>query len=326
MGYPKWNNYCTVKKKDDKVEITNYLLEKSYYLPIEIVRWGRKLDGRTNPYNIDKTLSRVSVRNRLKILQDIDCIRKSRILLKTTGTLLYSLYIPQRITINMRLFAWFYNKALQISFLPMLVFGIYYFSTHFNYGDGGMYIGMILGLVIGIFLHEVSHVCAALACPGGKFFEIGIGISRFMPIGYALIDIKQVKRRFQRVQVNLAGIETNIFLCGLFLFLAGFCSEDIYSEAFLWAAIQNGFLGLLNLVFSNGVDGASAIAELLGDRTNSFISRSRELVWSQRKRQKVLNRGLTGYALVASAYIFQVLQLTIPALYIWNILNILEVF
>lgn len=325
MRYPKWNNYCTVKKENDKVKITNHLMEESYCLPIEIVRWGRKLDGRTNPYSIDKTLSRVAVRNRLKTLDDFDCIRKSRVLLKTTGSLLYSLYIPQRITINMRLFAWFYNKILQISFLPMLVFGIYYFSTHFNYGDGGMYIGMIFGVIIGLSLHEVSHACAALACPGGNFFEIGVGISHFMPLGYALIDVKQVKSRFQRVQVNLAGIETNIFLCGLFLFLAGFCG-DIYCEAFLGAAIQNGFLGLLNLVFNNGVDGANAICELLGDKTISFISKSRELVWSKRKRQKVLSAGLSGYALVTSAYIFQVLQLTIPALYIWNVLDILEVF
>lgn len=325
MRYPKWNNYCTVKKKDDKVEITNHLLEKSYYLPIEIVRWGRKLDGRTNPYSIDKTLSRVSVRNRLKILKDFGCIRKSRVLLKTTGTLLYSLYIPQRITISMRLFAWFYNKALQISFLPMLVFGIYYFSTHFNYGDGGMYIGMIFGVIIGLLLHEVSHACAALACPGGKFFEIGVGVLSFMPVGYALIDVKQVKSRFQRVQVNLAGIETNIFLCGLFLFLSGFCG-DIYCEAFWGAAIQNGLLGLFNIVFSKGVDGANAISELLGDRTNDFISKSRGFVWNKRKRRKILNTGLTGYAIIASACIFQILQLTIPVLYVWNVLCILEVF
>lgn len=326
MKYPQWNSYCTVKKKDYEVEITNHLLDESYYLPIEIVRWGKKLDGITNPYSIDKTLSRADVRNRLETLDDFDCIRKNRILVKTTGTLLCSLYIPQKTTINMRLFAWLYNKALQISFLPMLVFGIYYFSKYFNYGDGGMYIGMIFGLVIGLLLHEVSHACAALACPGGNFFEIGVGILHFVPMGYALIDVKRVKSRFQRVQVNLAGIETNIFLCGLFFFLAGFYDGAIYCEAFWGAGIQNGFLGLLNLVFSNGVDGANAIGELLGDRTNSFISKSRGLVWSKRKRQKVLNTGLAGYAIVASACIFQVLQLTIPALYVWNVLCVLEVF
>lgn len=325
MKYPKWNNYCTVKKEKNKVGITNHLLEETYCLPIEIIRWGRKLDGKTNPYSIDKSLSRLAVRNRLKILENFDCIRKSRVLLKSTGTLLYSLYIPQKITINMRLFAWFYNKILQISFLPMLFFGIYYFSTHFNSGNGGISIGMIFGIIIGLLLHEVSHACAALACPGGKFFEIGVGLSKFIPIGYALIDVKQVKSRFQRVQVNLAGIETNISLCGLFLFLASFCG-DTYCGAFLGAAIQNCFLGLLNLIFCNGVDGANVICELLGDKTFGFISKSREIVWNKRKRQKVLNIGLSGYAIVTSAYIFHVLQLTIPALYIWNVLDILEVF
>ena len=325
MRYPKWNSYCTVKKKYDKVEITNHLLEESYCLPIEIVHWGRKLDGKTNPYSIDKTLSRATVRNLLKTLDDCDCTRKSRVLLKTTGTILYSLYIPQRITSNMRLFAWLYNKILQILFLPMLIFGIYYFSTHFTYGDGEMYIGMIFGIVIGLLLHEVSHACAALACHGGRFFEIGVGISNFMPIGYALIDVKQVKNHFQRIQVNLAGVETNIFLCGLFLFLSGFCG-DTHLEAFLGAAVQNGFLGLLNLVFSNGIDGANAICELLGDRSNSFISESREFVLNKKARQKVLGTGLNGYALVTSAYIFQIFQLTIPILYIWNVLSIFEVF
>lgn len=325
MRYPKWNSYCEVKRKDGEAQIINHLIEESYSLPLEMVRWGKKLDGKTNPYTIDKTINRTTVRNWLRTLDSLDCTRKSRVLLKATGTFMCSLYIPQKITPTMRLFAWFYNKFLQISFLPMFVFGIYYFSTHFNYGDRGLYLGMALGLITGLLLHEISHACATLACPKGKFFEIGIGISNFLPIGYALIDVKQVKNRFQRIQVNLAGIETNIFLCGFFLFLAGFCGSICW-QAFLGAAIQNGFLGLLNLVFSNGIDGANAMGELLGDRTNSFISKSRELVWSKRKRQKVLNTGLTGYALVASAYIFQIFQLTIPALYIWNVLSIFEVF
>lgn len=325
MRYPKWNNYCSVKGKGFEAEITNHLLDETYSLPLEVVRWGKKLDGKTNPFRIDKTIDSTTVRKWLRVLDSFDCTRKSRVLLKTTGTFMYSLYIPQKITTNMRLFAWFYNKALQISFLPMFVLGIYYFFTHLNYGDGGMYTGIVLGTVIGIFLHEISHACAALACPKGKFFEIGIGISSFLPIGYALIDVKQVKSRFQRVQVNLAGVETNIFLCGFFLFLAGFCG-DVFWEAFLGAAIQNGFLGLLNLVFSNGIDGANVMCELLGDRTNSFISNSRKIIWSKRIRRKVLNTGLNGYALVASAYIFQIFQLTIPALYIWNVLSIFEVF
>lgn len=322
MKYPQWNSYCTVKKKDGEAEITNHFLEESYYFPMEIARFGKKLDGMTDPYSIDKTLTRADVRDWLEILEDYDCIRKSKFLLKSTGTLLCSLYIPQKITVNMRLFAWFYNKALQISFLPMLAFGIYYFSTHFIYGDGGVYIGMIFGLITGILLHEISHACATLAC-GGEFFEIGIGILHFVPMGYALIDTKRVKSRFQRVQVNLAGVETNIFLCGLFLFFSGVCGVGVCSEAFLMAAIQNGFMGLMNLVFSNGFDGAKAMAELLGDRTDSFIGKSRGLVWSKKKRQKVLSTGLSGYAIVASAFIFQILQLSFPALYIWNFLYII---
>lgn len=324
MKYPKWNNYCAVKRKGNETEISNYLMEKTCSLPLEIVRWGKKLDGKTNPYCIDKTISRATVRSWLKVLDSFDCIRSSRILLKTTGTFMYSLYIPPKTTCSMRLFAWIYNKILQIAFLPMCIFGIYYFSSHSYYGDGGLYIGMVLGVIIGIFLHEISHACAALACPKGKFFEIGIGISNFLPIGYALIDVKQVKSPFQRVQVNLAGVETNIFLCGFFIFLAGFCGNKL-GRAFLGAAIQNGFLGLLNLVFSNGSDGANVICELLGDRTNSFIENSRKLIWSKKIRRKVLNTGINGYALVASAYIFQIFQLSIPALYIWNILSVFEV-
>lgn len=325
MKYPKWNSYCTTKRKNDAlVEITNYLLEESYCLPIEIVSWGRKLDGTTNPRSIDKTLNEAAVRDRLELLSDFDCIRTTRVLLKTTGNFLYSIYIPHRITRAMRMFAWFYNKALQISFLPMLVFGIYYFHTHFNYGNGGICTGLTLGTILGLFLHEISHACAALACPGGKFFEVGIGILKFMPVGYALIDTKQVKSRFQRIQVNLAGIETNLFLCGLFFFLSSF-GGDFFGEAFFGAAIQNGFLGFVNLVFNNGIDGANVICELLGDNTVSFISKTRGLIWSKRKRQKILNAGLSGYAIIASACIFQLLQLTVPALLVWNVLCILEV-
>lgn len=321
MRYPKWNNYCTLKRKDDEVKITNHILEETFTLPIEIVRFGKKLDGKTNPYSIDKRLNRSMVCDLLKTLDALGCIRQSRVLSKSIGSILFSLYIPNKISPYMRIFAWFYNKALQISFLPMLIFGISYFSNSSETGDGGMYIGIILGFVSGIILHETSHALAALSCPKGRFFEMGIGISYFiMPIAYALVDVRQVKNRFQRVQVNLAGIETNIFLCGLFLLLAGLCGSTFW-EMFLGAAIQNGFLGLLNLVFSNGIDGANAMAELMGDRSNTFISKSRKLIFNKKERQRVLSIGINGYAIVTSAYVFQLLQLTIPALYIWNVLS-----
>ena len=323
MKYPKWNNFCTIQKRGTEVEITHNILEEKFCLPTDMVRWGKQLDGKTNPFNIDPTINRATVRSWLKTLDEFDCIRRNRVLLKTTGTFLYSIYIPKKITVNMRVFSWFYNKALQLLFLPMLILGIYHFSTHPTYSSDGLYLGFILGLALGMLLHEISHACATLACPEGRFFEIGIGISYFiMPIAYALINEKCIKSRFQKIQINLAGIEFNLLFCGLSLLFAGLFPET-FSGFFLGAAIQNGFLGLLNLVFSNGIDGGNTISLLLGDNTNGFISKSRGFVFSKKKRQKELNKGITGYAVVTAAYIFQLLQLTIPALYIWNILSVL---
>ncbi len=326
MRYPKWNNYCAIKRKDNAVEVTNNLLDESFLLPTDMVLWGKQLDGKTNPFSIDPTINRVTIRNWLKTLDAFDCIRRSRVLMKAKGTFLYSIYIPKKITVNMCVFFWLYNKALQLLFLPMLILGIYYFSTHPAYSSGGLYLGFIFGLALSMLLHEISHACATLACPKGRFFEIGIGISNFiMPIAYALIDEKCIKSKFQKIQINLAGIESNLLLCGLSLLLAGLFPET-FSGFFLGIAIQNGFLGLLNLVFCNGIDGANVISLLLGDNTNEFINKSRGFVFSKKKRQKELNKGITGYAIVTAAFVFQFLQLTLPALYIWNVLSIIEVF
>ncbi len=325
MRYPRWNNYCTVNIKGEEAEINNFLLEETYSLPSELIIWAQKLDGKTSPYRIDKSLNVKTVREMVDILIDYDCIRKSRVLIKSFGNFLFSIYIPQKITPKMRVFAWFYNKALQLSFLPMLFFGIFMFFTRsdFSTDDVGFYTGTLLGLVTALTLHEISHALATLACSNGRLFEIGIGIQNFMPLGYALIDVSQIKNKLDRTQVYLAGVESNILLCGVFLSLTPFGNCD---DFFLGAALQNAFLGLFNLVFRNGVDGASVISELLGNRKLNFISKSREIVWQKKKRRKVLSTGLNGYAIFTTACIFQVLQLSLPALCIYNILNLIEVF
>ena len=323
----RWNNYCTVNliaDKYDEIEVYNYLIEETFRLPTDIVMWAQQLDGKTSPYDIDKSIDTDTVRYLLTILENYDGIRKSRFLLKSFSQTLFSLYIPSKITTGMKIFARVYNSLLLLLFLPILLLGIFCFCTNLSSLSSlneGFYIGVVVGLIIGIILHEVAHAAATLSYKG-NLFEMGIGFSSFLPIGYALIDTTPIKSKLQRVQVNLAGIEANLLICGLSLILAIFFNTDI----FLGVAIQNIFLALLNLVFKNGVDGCSAISELLGDRSLTFVSKVNKIVWNKKKRQQLLSKGLHGYAIFSTACIFQLLKLTLPALSIYNILNLIEVF
>lgn len=322
----RWNNYCTVNllaDKYDEVEVYNYLIEETFRLPTDIVMWAQQLDGKTSPYDIDKSIDTDTVQYLLTILENYDCIRKSRFLVKSLSQTLFSLYIPQKITPRMRIFAWFYNKALQLLFLPVLIIGIYrIFMNPTSSVDLGFYIGNVAGMLLGLFLHEISHACATLACPNSRFFELGVGFSSLIPIGYALIDITQVKKRFQRIQAHLAGIETNLLLCGIFLIISSFFNSPFS----LGIAFQNCILGFFNLVFKSGIDGCNAISEILGNRSLSFVSNSRKIVWCKKQRKKILNMGLNGYAIFTAACTFQILQLTYPAFLVFSIINIIEVF
>ncbi len=323
--YPRFNNHCEMTKVDDMVLVTNHYTEDECSIPIEWANWCYKLDGKRNPYRIDRSLSRDEVNYRLEQLKKLECIRYGRLIKGELGTRLISLYMPRRISANTRVFAWIYNKALQFFFVPILIIGICMFIFELPDLNGDIWLGSIFGLIVGLLVHELSHALATLSCKNGKFFEFGIGISYYvLPMAYVLIDKANVKSKFQKVQILLAGIESNIALCGIFLIVSCLCPSNLVG-VFFAAGVQNLFLALLNSIMVGSLDGGAIIAELIGSNVGDFLVDSIDVVLLESKRKFILRSGINGYAKIVGSFLFILIQLSLVVILLWNIVEIFEV-
>ena len=64
------------------------------------------------------------------------------------------------------------------------------------------------------------------------------------------------------IQINAAGAEMNLFLTGIFFLLTIYCEQ--LGGCFLWCAIYNLGLGVMNLTFLESLDGHTIWMEYLG--------------------------------------------------------------
>ena len=122
-------------------------------------------------------------------------------------------------------------------------------------------LGGILGLLAGLFLHELAHAMACMAY-GGYVFEIGVMLKLVFPGAYVMMDTRPITGRLKRAQVSAAGIEANLLLAGLALFCAVHFPGS--SLSLFYTALFNTELALVNLLLVDGLDGAGIMAELLG--------------------------------------------------------------
>lgn len=321
--YPKFSNTLTFKRTGEhSVEATEHLFDESYTFGNEVLRFVKKLDGFTDPYEISTVLNRVEVDHLLDFLDENDLTEYSDVRRVSAGTFLKRLWIPKT-TRSLRVFARFFNTLLLFLWLPILAIGIAAFvnrmdSIGFDYG----LLGYFLGLLAGIFFHELGHALAGISYRV-PVFEMGVMMTYFvLPGAYVLLDQKGCRNRFHRIQINAAGVESNFLLTGLFLIfgavvpsLGGFC---------LNAALCNGFLGLVNLTLIEGLDGASVISELIG--TPELIARTKKYVFNRTERRRALRRGVTGFGTVALSCLLFGMQLALPILLIVNVLEVVGCF
>lgn len=103
-----------------------------------------------------------------------------------------------------------------------------------------MIAGSVVGMLIGLVMHELGHMFACLTY-GGRVFKVGVMLQfLLMPGAYVLMNESNIKKRMKRVQVSAAGIEMNLILTAIFLFLSarfevlsGFFLELQYKMFFL---------------------------------------------------------------------------------------------
>lgn len=321
MSYPITANWIRFKRvSDDKYKIINLLYDEEIITDAYTVWFARQLNGKRNPYLIDKYKSKENVDLLLGELEAENVIRDKRFFLKFFLFLLVTIWRP-KITDNFRIVSFVINGLLLISFLPLLAFSIFYFLYN-TYDINFMIVGSIAGMLIGLVMHELGHMFACLAY-GGRVFEVGVMLQfLLMPGAYVLMNESNIKKRMRRVQVSAAGIETNLLLTAIFLFLSA--RFEYLSGLFLGAAIQNVFLALLNLTFVDGFDGMTIMSELLG--VECIVSKAKRITKSRYKRKKLEKDGISGKATIVVSYVLRGIQIALPLVFALNIMGVISWF
>lgn len=121
---------------------------------------------------------------------------------------------------------------------------------------------VVLHTIAAAGLHECGHLAAAVAC-GFPVRDTGVLLLGLFPIGaYVSCAVTDHAPSRRKLQMYLAGCEVNLLLTGLWLA----CAHLIPGFGLVGAAgaLINGMICALNMLPAHGLDGAHALAILLG--------------------------------------------------------------
>lgn len=322
MSYPILANWIRFKRISDvDYEIVDLLHNENIKADAYTVWFARQLDGKRNPYQIDKSKSKESVDKLMKELEAQNVIRDKRFFSKLFLYLLITVWQP-RVTYSLRFLSFFINYGLLIAWLPMLAFSIYYFLNNLNdLSTDYITAGSIMGMLVGVTMHELGHMLACLAY-GGRVFEVGVTLQFFLPGAYVLMNEDNIKKRMRRIQVSAAGVEMNLLLTAIFLIFS--VLFESLGGFFLGAAIQNVFLALLNLTFVNGFDGMTIMGELLG--AEDIVHKAKRITGSRLQKKQLRQSGVSGKAIIAVCYALRIVQIALPVIIAINIVGVVSWF
>lgn len=321
MRYPMLNNWLVFSRKNQyEYDVHDCLYDEDFTMGVTIAAFARKLNGHRNPYSINMGLTKAEINHMLKQLREHDLLRYGRSLDAGSGAH-YTLWFIKRNPLLIKV-ARLWNCSLMLSWLPVFIFGVLFFIRDLPIiNTDCMWLGDILGIIFGALLHELGHAFAGLTY-GARVFEIGIMINALLPGAYVLMDSQSVQSKMKRIQIYAAGVESNALFAGVCLLIA--CAIP-YAGAFLLnAAIGNIILALVNITFGGGLDGASILSELLG--IENLVEDTKKVVLNRRIRRKLRSKGMPGYALIAVSVVVQILQITIPVIIGWNIVEAITCF
>lgn len=189
-----------------------------------------------------------------------------------------------------------------ISIITMLV-GIILWFQHGDVIDGNVNLLVFyIGIAISAFLHEVGHLIAAVSY-GSKSMEVGISLMWFIPTGaYVTHDKLETRSVKERIQVSMAGLETNCLLVGIIFILRVLL--DSLPETLLWIGLVNVALVFYNLLPLFGSDGEKLLEELLG--VKNYRKAAKKAVLVKDNRLKLIHSGFKGklcFVLFALRYV-----------------------
>ena len=307
MRYPMFINWAVFARRPDGTYlVTDTLTERSFCLSAEAARFAKRLDGRTSPSLAAGRLGRRQAADLLRLFEELDLLRRSRVLETSFLSICWTAAIFRR-NPPRRAAAWG-NLALLLLWLPVFLLGVRLFcDAGFPADDACFLRGALAGLLPGVLLHELAHACAAWSS-GGHVFEFGLCLHRLVPGAYVLTDVSDVRGSLRQAQIDAAGVEMNLLLTGLFLLAA--CAAPQAGAFLAGAAYLNFLLAVGNLLPLPGVDGGRVLAVLLG--LPELDSRARDVALGRARRRRLFAAGTDGKAAAIACVFVAILQFLWP--------------
>lgn len=323
MKYPQLINTLVYKRLNGNTyRVLDCLTDNEYELGSEIVRFANMLDGKTDPYATDSSLSDEQITETLEWFKENGLTRTSKIQKRSFLTYNIDLFRIKP-TATKRILARILNFVLIILFVPALIGGIITAINMPNLADVDaiqQFIGLIIGGVIGTVFHEIAHALAALGYNAHVFsFGITIGL---LPGAYVQEDDEFIKSALKKAQISFAGIEMNLFLCGISLIFMGIFQS---AKSVFWGiGAINLLLGLSNILpLLSYVDGLHTVSYLVG---GDFILYASELAFNKNFLKAASHKGIEGFAEIFVCFWVLISRISLPVFIIANIIYIRSVF
>ena len=340
MKYPIFSNWITYKKvpRTGQYHIKNHITEEELMVSAEDMRFAKQLDGKTDPYALWPYMKKKEIDRRVEELDDSGLIRMDRGVLRLGAV--------SRIITIARLKDRKKNKAVyqtsnifvMLFFLPVFIAGLYAVAVLFDNGyaaptDSWIYdlyrhhtmpfliTALILGSIAGGIFHEFGHANACRAY-GGKVLEYGVALDMF-PGLYTLMVYSEKTTRMQKVQILLAGIETNLLIAGLALLFV--ILAPAYFQVWFVIGFVNAMMAMINMLAIEGLDGVKTMLLLVGMEESDY-ELIRSVLKSRRSRERLMRGGVNGWIkliILYMIYYMNYLYLILIAVEILNWLGLL---
>lgn len=318
MKYPMLCPWVELSQDADGLHLTDTKQGKRFRAMQEYEPILRGLDGRTAPRRLAPDLPEEAVSLLMEQLKTNRLIRQKPFF--STGFLSFQFNIPlAKPTERGRAFAHIFNNVLLKLWLPSLILAVWaWVDSPMVLLDNGIWLGSIVGLILGLVLHELAHACACITY-GGQVHSCGLMLWCLLPGAFVELDTDPVKHSLQKVQIFAAGVEMNLYLAAFFLLLAG-CHPMLGTPAFC-AAMSNGMLALMNLTLTFGLDGMHMLSALLG--VEDLFTMALEVLLDKKHRRTLRRKGFQGRAALSFCWMGLAMQMSFPIVLAVNISEVI---
>lgn len=320
--YPMKSNWISYKKnRNGDYIVHNHVLDEDIEVTFDEIELLERLDGKLNPYEI---LQREFGMTRNEAANYVDMLICEGILRQ--GNSVFGM-------LSMRTVIKIYNSSkyreiaivllglIMISFVPILVAGIksayriyvIFDLPNYHRGDyGSSWVGIAIGLLVGLIFHEINHAIACCAF-GGPVMEFGIAFRGF-PAAYTLLDYKKVSR-WGQIVTDLAGVVANLIIAAISMIIL--YNFGLYMTVFTLIAAVNLELALVNLLFIEGIDGCNAISKILG--LNDIYEKCNVFIKKLKSKARITELSESDKTVSNVFRVFSVSKILYPVLIIFNL-------